>query len=312
MNVFKKTILAGCMATLGLLAAPAANAIPTNVQLNTDGVAGYDVVGINQFDWQSSGDLGITNALPGSGSIANGVNRTTFAAWASNAVVGDTVTFTINAQARLNDLLSSGGGSIAPPNLDRNGTAAGCGLAACSGGTPFEITSALTGTETARLIAPGILQFISITGTYRYYFDTVRNSDVSTGAGFIDGVNFLTGNLIATGGTFQFGTGGASILTNSVTSYLPFYIETDPLANQPLIGTTFDTLLTLGGGSLQAMVGTGGVIGLAPYTLLAADQVFKADANSKFAGTAVPEPGTALLVGIALLGLGLSTRRRGT
>lgn len=311
MNLFKKTILAGCMATLGLLAAPAANAIPTNVQLNTDGIAGYDVVGINQFDWQSSGDLGITNALPGGGSTAGGVNRTTFSAWAANAVVGDTVTFTINAQARLNDLLSSGGTGIAPANLDRNGAVNGCSLNVTCVGTPFEITSALTGIETARLLAPGVLQFISITGTYKYYFDTNPNSNVGTGAGFIDGVNFLTGNLVATGGTFTFGVGGSSILTNSVTSYLPFYIETDPLTNQPLIGTTFDTLLTLSTTG-QASVGPGGVIGLAPYTLLLADLVFKADANSKFAGTAVPEPSTALLVGITLLGLGLSTRRRGT
>lgn len=303
MSMLKRTALAGCLAAAGLLAATAVQAIPTNVQLNWNGVVGFDTTGINQFDWQSSGDLVIRNVLPGSFACGLGT-CTTFSAWAGAATVGQSVTFGFEAQARLNDLLNSAGGSVAPGALNTTGILANGG---------FEITAAFSGFESATLISAGVLQFTSITGSYKWFFDTTPDSNVATGAGFLDGVELLRGTLTGVNGFFGSG-GGNSNLTNTVTGYNNLLIETDPLTNAPLIGTTFDTLVTFAGG-LQAQIcntspGPNCPIGLTPYNVLLADLRFKADANSKFQGTAVPEPGTALLVGAGLLGLAWGARRK--
>jgi hypothetical protein len=284
-------------AVFGLGLATSAHAVDTLVQLNYDGAVGYDLGGINEFDWQSSGDLVILDELVGGGSTANGTNYTSFLAWAVNAVVGDTVTFALNAQARLNDLLDNLGNSIAPPELNSTGSGGG-----------FEITAALTGTETGTLVAPGILVFSGITGSYEYFFDDTPDSDVEAGTGFTDGVSFLAGNLGPAGnnGSFVFGVGGSSLLTNTVTSYDSSIIQTDPAALAPLVGTTFDTLISFISNG-EASVGDGNPIGLNGYLVQELDLVFKADANTEFTAEA-PEPGTLFIMGLGLLGLRLARR----
>jgi hypothetical protein len=316
-----KTAAAVGAALISLAAASSAQAgiIPTNVQVSTTGTGVYDVTGINQFDWQSSGDLVVKQTLV-SGSV-DGTNYTSFSAWvaAANAALtanpSDTSTATINifAHARLNDMLDTGGGSIAPATLDKNG--------AVGGDAGFEITAALDAAETIKMVAVNTLQFISITGTYTFFFDTTPDSVVTTGAGFTDGVNMLTGAVTDTSGTATIdpATGkfsGNSLLTNTVTAYNALYIQTDPASNAPLVGTTFDTLLKLPNLPLEAVVGVGGVDGLVPpggaggTTVATGDLVLKADANSQFQGTSVPEPGTITLMGAALMGLAGSARRK--
>lgn len=310
MSMLKKTALAGCLAAAGLLAAPAVQAIATNVQLNWNGVAGFDTTGINEFDWQSSGDLVIVNVLPGTFACGAGT-CTTFSSWAATATTGQSVTFSAHYQARLNDMLNSANGSIAPLTLDKDGLA--------TGNAGFEITAVASFLESATLIAPGVLQFTSISGSYKWFFDTTPDSSVAAGTGFLDGIEMLAGTLVGTSGFFGgipgFPASGSSLITNTVTSYNNTIIETDPVTNSPLIGTTFDTLISFAG-ALQAQVcntspNPNCPIGLTPYNVLLADLRLKADANSEFQGTArVPEPGTALLVGAALLGLGWSARRK--
>jgi hypothetical protein len=288
-------------ALLALALAPLANAVPTNVQYSTTGTGIYDVLLINEFDWQSSGDLGIRDALPVAATCAAcpGGSTTSFTTWATFAAPGESVIFNIDGHARLNDMLSPGGGSVAPVTLDTNG--------AVGGDAGFEITGAFTATESAVLLAPGILLFTGISGSYTFFHDITPDSDVGSGAGFIDGTTILSGSIIGVSGTFIAGAGGNNNLTNTVSFYDPNFIQTDPLSNAPLNDTTFDTLVTLVSPG-EAAAGTGDPIGLLPYILLAADQVFKADANSEF--SAVPEPGTLLLLGVGLMGLAYGARRK--
>lgn len=107
-----------------------AMADPSLVKLSTSGNATYDITGVQQIDWQSSGDLVVVNKLPFP--AANG--KTTFSTWIAAAQPGDTVTFNVNFHARMNDLLDSGGGSVAPDTLSKNG------VSCIAGSGCFEVT----------------------------------------------------------------------------------------------------------------------------------------------------------------------------
>lgn len=288
----------GAMMLLG--GSASAYAIGTEIQFSTTGSGtgldgSYDVVNVNEFDWQSSGDLNIESAITVNGAA------TTLAAYFGGglAALGDTVVFDINAQGRLNDMLNPGGSSIAPLSLSADGGATGS----------WEATYVLDASETATVInvtGVTVLLFTGITGTTTWYYDSTPDSVVDTGAGFADGISFLTASLIGTGGTFTAGVGGSSVLTMAVTSYDTAYIQTDPDANAPLIGATYDTLVSLVSAGEASASSAGETVG--NHIVAAGDQTFKADANSEFAG--VPEPGTLFLLGAGLLGLGGLARRK--
>jgi len=291
----------GAMMLLG--GSASAYAIDTNVQFSTTGSGtgldgSYNVVNINEFDWSSSGDLGIQSAI-----TVNGVTRSLATYFGGGATVGDTVVFSINSQARLVDMVDPLGGSIAPLTLDTNGTV--------GGDQGFEITTVLNATETAvviNTIGATVLLFTGITGTSTWYYDASPDSDVETGLGFGDGIPFLTASLISASGTFTAGVGGSSLIGMSVSSYNTAYIQTDPDANSPLVGASFDTLVSLVSANEAAANDIGDTI--AGHIVAAGDIGFKADANSEFAGTSVPEPGTLFLLGAGLLGLGGLARRK--
>lgn len=258
---------------------------PSLVKYSTSGNGTYNVVGIQEFDWQSSGDLVIRNALPGAGSVANGVLKTTFAAWAAAAVVNDTVTFKVHSHARLNDMLNSAGGSVAPLSLSKDG-------ATCLSGPCFEITIALTGEESATLVAPGVIRFDSLIGTYKIFHDSLPDSNVTTTStqlptNFSDGVVILEGTAVSIGGIFGNNV-GSEIVSSAVPIYNANYIQTDSPPLVRLSSSTFDNLISLAGPS-QAQVAIGQPSGLDPYIVLAADLRYKIDSNSEF-GARPPEP----------------------
>ena len=299
-----KPLMAAITGLMLLGGSAAAYAIDTEIQFSTTGSGtgldgSYDVININEFDWQSSGDLGIK-----SGITVNG-GATTLAAYFGGgaAVAGDVVVFDINAQSRVNDMLDPFGSSVAPLSLDKNGLT--------GGDTGFEITAVLSGSETATVIntiGATVLLFTGITGTTTWYYDATPDSIVETGAGFADGIAILNADLVSAFGTFTAGIGGSSLIGLEVTSYNDDYLQTDPDGNSPLTGATFDTLISLVSTGEAAADDVGDTIGTS--TVAAGDLGFKADANSEFSASPVPEPGTLFLLGAGLLGLSRFARRK--
>lgn len=345
----KKLILGmGGVTLLSLGMMSNAHAIDTLVQYSTDGTGdgttngpatpGYDVVAINEFDWQSSGDLVITDVVDSGGT--SHANFQTFVSTFITSSIGTTigiagdgvllglagtgVEYDIHAHARLNDMLDNSGGSVAPVTLDANGAA--------GGDTGFEVTAALSGHETSSFLLTindandnGIfdagetftqtLSFLTISGSFEWFHDDTPDSDVETGLGFVNGTSIASGDITGVSGATTVDANGVfsgnTVLANDITSYNSAYIQTDPSANNPLTGATFDTLITLISSGEAAAGDAGDTIGLDPYTVVAGDLALKADANSEFTATPnqVPEPQALLLISLGLIGLGATKKR---
>ncbi|MDI6789338.1 MAG: PEP-CTERM sorting domain-containing protein [Thermodesulfobacteriota bacterium] len=302
-NYLLKSVVLVALLFATLVISPAAHAVPTLVQFDPAGGGSYSILGIQEFDWQSSGNLVVEQVLVSSSNGATTLGGF-FALGPTSGV--DTLTMDIHAHARLNDFLDINGASIVASGLSRDGGTTGS----------WEVTGTLDGQETATYYNIGghdVLAFTGITGAFQYYLDGTPDSVVTSGAGFNDGdigaVPFLSGTLTLISGSFDGTAGnGATYLTNTITAYDPNVIETDPTnPNVWLIGTTFDSTIKFVT-SLQPSVGVGGVIGDAPYTVLAGDLILNADASSEF--DAVPEPATMLLFGTGLIGLAGACRRK--
>ncbi len=277
-----------------------ATSFPTLVQLDPDGLSAYSITGISTFDWQASGDLLIEDAL-----VSSSTGDTSLAAFLAAEVEGSTMTFDLHAQARLGEFLDQSLGGMTVLALDTNGTA--------GGDTGFEITATLDGVESASYsnsTGTWTLTFFDLSGDIQWYLDTTPDSDIETGAGFTDGTEFLTGDLVSVTGTFALGTSwhGSSSFAIDITNVDSTFLEVDPInPGVFLIGSTFVSTIDLFT-SFIPRVHVPGVIGDDPYTLLAADIVLKGDASSTF--SAVPEPTTILLLGAGLIGLGVFGRRK--
>jgi hypothetical protein len=237
----------------------------------------------------------VEQALPGDGSVADGVTYTSFSDWAANAVVGDTVTVGIHAHASLNDMLTLGGGSVRPATLSLNG-------ASCDAGNGcFEITAAFSAQQFAQLIGPGILQLLSIQGNYRFYFDATPDSNVtSPGVAspttFTDGIPFLEGQLSSGLGTIALPGSGSSFTSNTVSAYNSAYVAADTAPLVAIIGSTFDSLISQPGAQ-QAIINVGQGIGLTPYLVQLADLRNKVDSNSEFFAIPAQIPGACRVTG---------------
>ena len=275
---YPKPLLAALTAASLFTAGGNVIADPSSVKYSTTGSGVFDVFSINEFDWQSSGDMVAVNVLPFP-AIANGTAYNTFSAWYANAVANDTITFNLHAHARLNDMLTPAGGSTRPTTLSLNGSTC------FAGANCFEITTALTGQESAVFMPGGTLFFYGLSGNYTYYHDTTPDSDVGNTdnvlpTGFTDGTAFLQGSLTTVSGVAGL-SGGSTFIVNSVDTYNAKYIQADTAGLHTLIGTTFDSLTSQSSAG-EARVPVGDPIGLSPYIRLTADVQWKADANSQF------------------------------
>lgn len=173
-------------------------------------------------------------------------------------------------------------------------------------GTAYEYT--IFATLTGRLIAPtgpNAFDYRITSGNFDIYYDTTRDArTVSGGAwtGFTNGTNIISGTLANTGASFNptLGT-NALALAGAVTF-------TDPAFILPgLDGTAVSSTLQLFPATSGAFSPPTSVEGFAVDAVTEA--LFKADANQEFR---LPEPTSMLLLGAALAGFGVASRRRNT
>ncbi len=270
-----------------VMPAMAAASFPTLVQFDPLLTGAPYVVGIDQFDWASSGSIVFEDALVSSSTGATTL-RDFFDPSHPNTGVGkpgSQVVFRFHANQRLEVLRDPDGNPISAPDLVTTGSGSG-----------YEVTFTGSGTETALFDGTSILTFVSIDGEFFYWLDHTPDSVNTTGSGFRDGESgiggapFLRGSFTAVAGQFlATGPGqgfGGSTITSVVTSYDPNIISPYPAASGlGLVGTSFSTTVQP---REPSTIGVGGLIGGAPnlgipaYIVKDVDQRWLLDGNSTF------------------------------
>lgn len=239
------------------------------------------------FDWDSGGaaysnDLAIA--------VANGGGNftITYAAWASNVKC------------------SSGGGctNLTTPGLDTNAN----GVADATKTYEYTTYQTITGMVTAVLDGGNTIKYTITGGTWDIYYDVTPDAlSANNGnwTGFTDGVNVLTGNWGNTNGTFD-----TTLATNSVglKGAVAANGTNNAFINPDLNGTSLSSTLQLFGFDSTDFNVPTAIEGNGILSNAQGGTLFQADANQTF--TPVPEPTGLLLAGIALAGLGATTRRR--
>jgi len=268
----------GALATAAAFVTGSAMAAPITLT-NPDGT----FVGFTAFDWSSAGQIGITGY--------DTLNTT---------ATGNTDPFQLQFQATAVGIMVNGSPlpSTSLPTLN----------------TGYEYTIFATVNETATCGAVGSITCGSaalnvLNGTWAIRYDTAPNANYAAGTGFTDGTLLLSGTF-DTSTTVFVGQGSSNPGDTSVapTFFGNVLTTNTTYVNPALTGTRATSTLQFGNtvdrGWIPPFAFDGALFGPTSNTTFFA----QGDANQSF--SAVPEPGSLALVGLAMGVMGFVARRR--
>ena len=153
--------------------------------------------------------------------------------------------------------------------------------------------------------------FTAVGGTFDIYYDSTPDSNIVTGTGFVNGTKVISGSIapgVGPAGTFTVisPTSGIGVFSfDGTVNFTELDSTKDAYFNPALAATNAVATLQIGGTTTDWTTPTSWVDG---GGIPAGALVFQADGNQTF--KPIPEPVTLALVGLSLVGLGVTRRRR--